>query len=425
MSSRIGINEENRLHFLSSRTESPLAAFMPATNLTHNTAKTAGTRVGVVGTGFIAVGLCVALRHLPDMSVSRLMTRRTINSVGNVDARLLTRSLDQLIEESDVIVECSGDVLHAATVVDAAMKAGIPVVTMGSEFQVTVGSYFAGKGWLSEAEGDQPGCLAALNEEARDMGFVPLVYGNIKGFLNHHPERETMSYWSQRQGISQMQVTSFTDGTKLQIEQTLVANGLGCGIAQRGLIGTRDMPLAEGGAILAQHAKLLGHPISDYLLNAQLPPGVFITAEHPTERPEVLRYLKLGDGPYYTLLRPYHLCHLEIPRTIRRLKAGRGPLLNNSVKPKVMVAAVAKRDVPAGAVIETAIGGEEFRGEAMLIGEAQDLPPLGLLIGARIKHSLAQGQTVKLSDVEIPDSLAKTAWESVRDGSSASVVADA
>ena len=114
------------------------------------------------------------------------------------------------------------------------MAASIPVVTMDAEVQVTTGSHFARKGLFTEAEGDQPGCLAALREEAVQMGFLPLVYGNIKGFLNHNPVPDEMAFWAKKQGISLDKVTAFTDGTKVQIEQGLVANGLGAGILRPG-----------------------------------------------------------------------------------------------------------------------------------------------------------------------------------------------
>lgn len=370
-------------------------------------------RIGIVGTGFIAMGLSMLMRSAADLTVSRILTRRDLATVSSFDASALTRSLDDLLENSDIIVECSGDIVHASNVVDAAFRAGLPVVTMGAEFHVTVGSHFCTRGVLTEAEGDQPGSLAALHEEAVSMGFKPLVYGNIKGFLNQNPSGKDMAYWAERNGISVPQVTSFTDGTKLQIEQALVANGLGADIVQRGMLGLRDLPLHDAGLMLGEEAKTLGEgPISDYVLNPNLPAGVFVTAEHTTERPEVLRYLKLGDGPFYTLLRPYHLCHLEMPRTIRRVLEGRGPLLNNSPHPRVNVVAVAKRDLPAGHLIKTAIGGSELRGETVRISECGDAPPIGLLSGARLRHSIAAGQTVELSDVDIPDSLAKHAWES-------------
>ncbi|MFZ4763414.1 MAG: NAD(P)-dependent oxidoreductase [Roseimicrobium sp.] len=370
-------------------------------------------RIGIIGTGFIAVGLCMLLRTCSDLVVSRVLTRRSVGSVTGFEGVHLTRSLDDLLEHSDLVVECSGDILHASVAVDAALKANLPVVTMGAEFHVTVGSHFCSRGLLTEAEGDQPGSLAALHEEAASMGFKPLVYGNIKGFLNLEPSAEDMAFWSARNGISIPQVTSFTDGTKLQIEQALVANGLGADIAQRGMVGLRDLPLEEAGSQLAALALAQGAPaLSDYVLNGKLPAGVFITAEHLTEKPEVLRYLKLGEGPFYTLLRPYHLCHLEMVRTIRRMLHGHGPLLNNSPHPRVNVAAVAKQDLSAGTLIEVAIGGPEFRGEAVRFAECGEAPPIGLLAGARLRHSVTRGQTLACSDVDIPDSVAKHAWES-------------
>lgn len=371
-------------------------------------------RIGISGTGYIGVGLHRILTRTPGMTLSKVFTRRPIDSVGGIDRALLTNSIDDLIENSDLVVECSGDVIHATTVVDRVLSAGLPVVTMCAEFHVTAGSYYCTRGLLTDAEGDQPGSLAALHEEVVGMGFKPLVYGNMKGFLNHHPIKEEVAHWARRCGISPVQVTSFTDGTKMQIENALVANGLGATITQRGMTGLSDVPLEDASINYGRKALSIHSPIVDYVLNPRLPAGVFIVSEHPFEPLEVLRYYKLGEGPFYTLLRPYHLCHLELPRTIRRVLEGRGPLLNNSPAPRISVAAVAKNDLPAGTHITTAIGGHEVRGEAVVIAELPDAPPIGLLTGATLRHSVSAGQTLKYSDVDIPDSLAKTAWESVR-----------
>jgi len=88
---------------------------------------------------------------------------------------------------------------------------------MDSKLQITSGSWLAKKGLITEAEGGQPGSIAALYKEVLSMGFEPLVLGNINGFLNHNPTEEGMVYWESSQGISLEQVTSFTDGTKIQI----------------------------------------------------------------------------------------------------------------------------------------------------------------------------------------------------------------
>jgi predicted homoserine dehydrogenase-like protein len=103
---------------------------------------------------------------------------------------------------------------------------------MNAEFHVTAGSYFHGRGLLSEAEGDQPGAFAAHNQFVIEMGFGPLLYCSLKGFLDHAPSREQMMYWSAKQGISLPMVTASTDGTKVQIEQALVANALEAAILE-------------------------------------------------------------------------------------------------------------------------------------------------------------------------------------------------
>jgi predicted homoserine dehydrogenase-like protein len=371
------------------------------------------TRVGILGTGFIAAGLLRLVSRSEGFTASRVLTRRPEGSVRGIDTELLTGSINELVDASDIVVECSGDVVHATNVVSAALEAGRKVITLNSELQVTVGSYFCERGLITEAEGDQPGSTAALAEEAVSMGFRPLVYGNIKGFLNHTPTRDEMEHWSKRNGVSIVQVTSFTDGTKLQLEQALVANGLGAGVARRGLIGPQDEALDISAGTLARAAKNMGCAISDYVLNRTLPPGVFVVAEHPFENPEVLRYLKMGDGPFYTLMKPYHLCHLEMMKTIRRVARGEGVLLNNSSMPTVNVATIAKRDLSRGTLISQAVGGFTVRGEAVSFAEAPHAVPIGILDRARVIRPVEKEQILTWDDVEIPESLALTAAKSI------------
>ncbi|MEE4250202.1 MAG: hypothetical protein V2I38_06400, partial [Alcanivoracaceae bacterium] len=232
--------------------------------------------IGISGSGFIGRGLADHLVRGNQYQLGPVLSRRPVTQVRHPHPDRLCNDVDTLLRHSDLIVECSGDVLHATEVIEQALAAGKPVVTMNTEFHITVGSAFAGKGILSEAEGDQPGSLAALHRRALSLGFEPLVLGNIKGFLNHHPEPEQMQYWAARQGISLEQVTAFTDGSKIQCEQALVANGCQVGIATPGLCGPVSSNLQEAAYLLAAEAEKLGKPISDYVLNAGGPAGVFI-----------------------------------------------------------------------------------------------------------------------------------------------------
>lgn len=369
------------------------------------------TKVGIVGTGFIAQGLLKAIQTQEDLVVSKVLTRRTINEIGAFpNKELLTNSVWELLDNSELIVECTGDIIYGTEVVDKAFSASLPVITMNSELQVTTGSYFANKGFITEAEGDQPGCLAALKENIVQMGFKPLVYGNLKGFLNLNPTRKDMEYWGEKNNLSLQMVTSFTDGTKVQIEQALVANGLGADILQTGLLRPESEDVDSGGSYLAEKAKVHDSAISDYLVCPKGPAGVFITAEHEENQRDALRYFKLGEGPYFTLIQNFHLCHLEILKTIRRVLNGGGVLLNNSPEPVISVGAVAKTKLNRGEKITHGIGSFKVRGEALRLKENKGHLPIGLLNSAVIIRPIEEGQFITFDDVEIPESLALKAW---------------
>lgn len=381
-----------------------------------NTADTV-TRVGTVGTGFIARGAMAVLEADPSLSVQRVLTRRPLASVEGVPVERLTHSLDDLIEHSDVIFAASGDLVHATVVVERALAAGVPVVTMNSEFHVTTGSYFQGRGYLTEAEGDQPGAMALLHREAEGMAFRPMAYVNIKGFLNPDPTPEEMHYWSQRQGLSLPETISFTDGTKVQVEQAFCANGLGAKIICDGLLGRRVDDIYDTDE-LVEAAKELGSPVSDFVIAPGAPPGVFVLATHDVSQtlPHYGPYEKLftKQRSAYLLLRPYHLCALEAAKSVRKARDGAPPLLTNGEVPYASVSAIVKCDLPAGTVIDHPFGNFELRGEAIVAARHLDHVPLGLLKGARIRHTVERGQRLTFADVELAPSRAVEIWMILR-----------
>lgn len=346
------------------------------------------------------------MRHYPHLTITRVLTRRRISALSGFPlADALTQSIDDLIDHADLIIECTGDVHFGTEVIERAFEAGLPVVTVNAELQVTTGSYLAGKGLLTEAEGDQPGSLAALHEEALQMGFEPLVYANMKGFLNHNPSLADMEYWSGRQGTSLNQTTSFTDGTKVQIEQVLVGNGFGATISRQGLEGLASTDINHSADVLGAIAESRGQPIVDYIIPSGFPAGgVFLVCRHDVEQAPAIEYFKLGAGPYYVLMRPFHLCSLEVGKTINRVLSGGGVLLNNSTAPTLGVAAIAKRELKAGELISRGIGGFDVRGEAVRLADMTDHLPIGLLSNAVLKRTLAPGQLVTFDDVDLQPS---------------------
>ena len=155
-----------------------------------------------------------------------------------------------------------------------------------------------------------------------------------------------MLYWSEKQTSTLAAVTSYTDGGKMQIEQVLVANGLGAGIARQGMIGGAVDDLLDLG-YLAAEATRIGRPVSDYVVHPKGPKGVLIlaTCEDAERTPDysVFAKVRTRDGRAYMLLKPHYFVHLEVPKTLRGVVAGAPPVITNGLAPTVSIAAVAKR----------------------------------------------------------------------------------
>jgi len=371
------------------------------------------SKIGIIGTGFVGGGLKRTIEEFSDMEVSCVLTRRDLEDFPC--EKVYTNSVQELIDKSDLVVECNGDPIYVTDILCRVLDAGLPVVTKDAELHITSGSYLSTKGFITEAEGDQPGVLAAMKKNLVSMGFKPLVYGNLKGFLNLHPTFEEMEYWAEKQGISLEQVVGFTDGTKVNIEQVLVANGLDAVIAKQGMFGFESDDIDMDSKRLAALAKEIGNPISDYLLQkrparTKFPPGVFITSEYDQKQAPALNYLKLGEGPYYTLIRNYHLVHLEMPKTIREVLMGHGVLLNNSAQPTASVCVIAKKELTPGTILSRNLRNFQVRGEALPIKDAPNHVPIGLVNDIVIRHRIEPGQILMFDDVDVPESKAYEGW---------------
>ena len=370
-------------------------------------------KIGIVGTGGIGRGLAKLIARREDMVISKILTRRkgVISDLG-VSQEFLTTSPEEVLDSSDLIVVSTGDPIYSTEIIDKAFVYGLPVVTMDADTQVLTGSWLSKRGVITEANGDQPGCLAALNKEVIQMGFKPLVYGNIKGFLNKKPSLEDMLFWAQKQGYSLSSVTSFTDGTKLQIEQAFIANGLGLDIVRTGLVGYETSDFESGAFALGEIAQKQNAAISDYIISKESPPGVFITATHQEDLAEELTTYKMGKGPFYLLYKPMHLCFFEIPNSILNLVNNNEILLDNGDVPSVSVGTIAKKNLTSGSFIDKGIGGMEVRGEAIKITDCTNHVPIGLMNKVQLKRNIEEGEIITFDDINIPDSLALEAWKS-------------
>ena len=132
-------------------------------------------------------------------------------------------------------------------------------------------------------------------------------------------------------------------------------------------------------------------------------PGVFVifTTDHPKIVRD-LKYLKLGDGPYWALYRPYHLTSLETPISIARAVIYDQTTIATDSPPTAETVAVAKRRLQPGEVID-GLGGFSAYGiiERADAAHEADMLPLGLAPGSTVVKPIEVGQTITYDDVEL------------------------
>jgi predicted homoserine dehydrogenase-like protein len=405
-------------------------------------------KVGMIGAGFMGSGIALQIANsVPGMELVAIAARNTQKGVDafaqTMDASMVVLADTRAQVENairagkpvvtadpaalasadgiDAVIEVTGSMDYALEGVMAAVETGKHMIMMNAELDGTVGPLLklkADKAGVvyTNVDGDQPGVEMNLVRFVKGIGVKPVLCGNIKALQDEHRTPTTQKGFAEKWGQNVNMVTSFADGTKIAYEQAIVANGTGMKVAKRGMIGidpTHKDPtqplrtLEEYVAMYAPHLDALGpdHPgIVEYIVGARPGPGVFVLGTHDNPRQQhYLNLYKLGTGPYYLFYTPYHLCHFEAPNTIARAVLFNDAALTPTGAPTVGVVATAKRDLNPGDVIDM-IGGYDSYGQAenMDAITAENLLPMGLAEGCRVKRAIKKDATITYTDVEIP-----------------------
>ncbi|TFV61221.1 UNVERIFIED_ORG: NAD(P)-dependent oxidoreductase, partial [Bacillus sp. AZ43] len=199
--------------------------------------------------------------------------------------------------------------------------------------------------------------------------------------------------------------TSFADGTKVSVEEALVANAAGFSVHRRGMLGREHHGHVDEltGMYDVEELRALGGAV-DYVVGSRPGPGIYVLGEHddPKQR-HYLELYKLGTGPLYSFYTPYHLCHFEVPITVARAALLGDSAIRPAGAPQVDVVTIAKTDLAAGTVLDRP-GGYHYYGEAERAGvtHRDTLLPLGLAEGCRLLRDVAKDEVIGYADVEIP-----------------------
>ena len=394
-------------------------------------------QVGLVGAGYMSLGLVNQIeRYVPGMRVAAISNRSLdravrcyhqagvtdVSSVAdsealerNVQSREYSVCSDPAIlcnaPSIDIIVEATGTIDFAAQVVLTAAQHRKPVVLLNAEVDATIGpilKYRADQAGivLSQSDGDQPGVIMNQYRFVKGLGLNPLVCGNIKGFLDVHKNPADMKAYAEKVDQTPKMITSFTDGTKVNLEQASVANATGMGVAQRGMSAYRSNDHIDDLTTFYDIEQLRATGgVVDYVVGPNPGPGIYVFAASDDDlAKKYLSYLKLGKGPLYSFYTPYHLCFFEVPNSIARVAHFHDPVMAPLGAPVVEVVAVAKQNLSAGDTLD-GIGGFSAYGECenASVCREENLLPIGLAEGVRLKRDVRQDQAITFDDIEIPD----------------------
>lgn len=406
-------------------------------------------RVGLVGCGRMGVGVANQLSRAPGMRLVAVADQEQDRAAQAARAALspvcatddLERA-ERAVEQGEVVVTADGRLVCRLPVDVVVEATGIPesgarvayeaiaqhkhVVALNVETDAVIGPILkhladrAGVVYTLTA-GDEPGVLGGMCEWAASTGLE--IAAAVKGCMrpidwNANPR--TLAAEAAALELNPKMLASFRDGSKHCVEICAVANGTGLVPDVR---GTHARPLSyaeiprlmrpqEHGGILSRSGvvelspPVLG-PDGAVDLENSVTPGVYlvVTSDHPQIRAD-FTYLLMGDGPYYVLYRPYHLCAIETPYSIARAFLNHEATLSPAGAPVAEVICVAKRDLAPGEEI-TGSGGAEVTGQIdrHAVCRHEHLLPLGLAYGVRVKRPVSRGQALTLDDVHLPDEL--------------------
>ncbi|MFT7474885.1 MAG: putative homoserine dehydrogenase-like protein [Verrucomicrobiales bacterium] len=394
---------------------------------------TGDASVAIVGAGYVGTGVVHAIAQSPGMRPSLIVNRNTDRGVAALtqmgvaaDDIVVTDSVDSLTSAIragqpavtshasviaelpiDVVVEATGAFDYGTETILAMLDAGKHVVSFNAECDALLGWLFHQRARTNDviytiADGDQPGVLFRLQQQVEAMGFEVTALLNCKRHLDVHQNPETGAGYAARDTTSALMTTAFGDGTKMQVEQAVVANATGLVPDVRGMHGIVSnvaTAAVDIGSVLSGPGRV------DFTLGGDFGAGVGILGQHPNPdlHEKAMRFYKMGDGPNYFFFRPYHLVHLEVPLTIGELLLDNEPLVTVDGPHVAEVIAIAKKDLAANEDLDC-IGGFSAYGHIDTAENAAGYLPIGLVEYASMTAPVVQDAPIPLDAVSLDES---------------------
>lgn len=395
-------------------------------------------RVCVVGIGFIANGLIIEMSRMheefffPSVVVYRDIEKlyRCVESCerpyriricdSKEDMRLAqhngeiaaVRDYKLAYEiEVDIVADLTGDAAYGAEIAYETIKQKIHIVA-SPEIDICLGHYFTKladeNGVIySGFSGDEPGEIRNLYSYVKMTGLDIIATGKFKNFIDRYANPTTVKKWADLYQQNPIKLSSFADGTKMNIEMGITANALGLVPDIPGMNspkGTLDtvtelIRLKEDGGVLSKKG------VIEIVRGVEPSGGVFVIG-HTTNKSLVhdLKYYKMGNGPYYMFYKAYHLCAFEMLMGVAKVVVCRSAVIKPQKEKTSDVLVYAKQSLKAGEVLDD-IGGYSFYG---LLEDVKDISnrrylPVSVATGCTLKRDLKQDELITIDDVDYND----------------------
>jgi len=384
-------------------------------------------RVGLVGCGQMGSGMVHVTHQMPGMETVAISDINpnlplavlkelgipdseicVVNKLGDAedalrdgkhlvteDALLLTQ-----LEGLDAVVEATGLTEIGSKVAWSCILNGKHVIMLNVETDVTVGVLLhrlAEKSGCvyTAASGDEPGVCKMLYNFAGMLGFEVVCLGKGKNNpIDFEATPDSCREEAERKSMNPKMLAAFKDGSKTMVELAAMSNATGLVPDVPGMHGLKvDVPdlhkvliPKEDGGILSRRGCV------DYS-TGKVAPGVFVVVTSPDRRIRLdMKFLSMGEGPYYTFYRPFHLCNVETPVSIAEaVLYGESTVVSKRMVSEV--ATIAKRSLKAGEVLGE-IGSPDIFGRTYTYQEAhaQKAIPLGIATGGKVIKDIAKGE---------------------------------
>ena len=299
----------------------------------------------------------------------------------------------------DVVVEATGLTEIGARVAWTCIEHRTHVVMLNVETDVTVGPILHRLAQQANcvytvASGDEPGVLKMLYSQARALGFEVVCLGKGKNNpIDYDATPEGCREEAEGKGMNPKMLSAFKDGSKTMVEMAAVSNATGLIPDIPGMHGIKVevpelarvfAPAADGGIL--EHRGCVDFTTGD------VAPAVFaiVTSDDARVRAD-MQFVSMGAGPYYALLRPYHLCNIETPLAMAEaVLYGERTVASTRLVSEVIP--IAKRDLRPGEVVGE-IGEADYLGRIYTYEDAVShrAVPLGITPGGTVTAEIAKG----------------------------------